>query len=284
MKVLLKDTRSFCYYCVRTFEVSSTVCNDTRILKHFQYLHWPDPGVPIHFGPILSFIRRVRDFDPPGCGPTVVHCSAGVGRSACYIAIDAMLERLKHDSMIDIYAYVTMMRTQRNFMVQTDEQYIFIYDVLVDAIEHGITEIASCDLAAVFKTLTELRPDGGEPLLEVQFKSLAQAANNSYDQNVTSNAHNQVNDEKNRCRTIVPFDHNRVVLQQIRSQEGSDYINASYIDGFYQKNTFIATQGPSKDTVADFWRMVMEQDSSIIVMVSNLEEKGKVSQFRYIQN
>ena len=78
----------------------------------------------------------------------MVHCSAGVGRNACFIAIDAMLEHLKRDSMIDIYGYVTMMRTQRNFMVQTDEQYIFIYDVLVEAIQHGDTEITSCDLAA----------------------------------------------------------------------------------------------------------------------------------------
>ena len=274
---MLKDTRSFCHYCERTFEVSSTVCNDTRILKQFQYLQWPDPGVPIHFGPVLSFIRRVRAFDPPGCGPTVVHCSAGVGRSACYIAIDAMLERLKHDSMIDIYGYVTMMRTQRNFMVQTDEQYIFIYDVLVEAIEHGLTEIVSSELAVAFKQLAELRADGGEPQMEVQFKSLSLSACNTYDQNLYTNAHSDLNQGKNRCRTIVPFDHNRVVLQQIRNQEGSDYINASHIDGFYEKNAYIATQAPFEETVADFWRMVMEQDSSIIVMVTNLEDRGKVS-------
>ena len=252
------------------------VTGDTRTVKHFQYLQWPDPGVPENPGPVLAFIRRVRSFDPPGNGPTLVHCSAGVGRSACYIAVDAMLERSKYDSMIDIYGYVTMMRSQRNFMVQTDEQYLFVYDVLVEAIEYGNTEILSNELNAEFKKITELRSNGRETLLETQFKSITLATNYALDPNLMSVAHSSVNEEKNRCRTIVPFDSNRVVLQTLRSQEGSNYINASYIDGYHAKNTFIATQGPTKETVADFWRMVLEQECSIVVMLSNLEEKGKV--------
>ena len=276
VKVTIKEEKTYCHFTIRVFEVCSNLTNDTRIVKHFQYLQWPDPGVPLHFGPVLAFIRRVRGFDAPGCGPTVVHCSAGVGRSACFIAIDAMLERLKYDSMIDIYGYVTMMRTQRNFMVQTDEQYIFIFDVLVEAIQHGDTEIASCDLAAAYKSLTELRTNGREPLLEIQFNSL-NAASNYYDQTVFSNAHLPDNESKNRCRTIVPFDHNRVTLQAIYRQDHSEYINASHIDGFYKKNAFIATQAPLENTTADFWRMVMEQNASTIVMLASDEEQGKVS-------
>ena len=168
------------------------------------------------------------------------------------------------------------MRTQRNFMVQTDEQYIFIFDVLVEAIQHGDTEIASCDLAAAYKSLTELRTNGREPLLEIQFNSL-NAASNYYDQTVFSNAHLPDNESKNRCRTIVPFDHNRVTLQAIYRQDHSEYINASHIDGFYKKNAFIATQAPLENTTADFWRMVMEQNASTIVMLASDEEQGKVS-------
>jgi len=241
----------------------------------FQYLQWPDLGVPENPGPVLSFMRRVRAFQPPGSGPTLVHCSAGVGRSACFIAIDAMLERIKHDSMIDIYGYVTMMRTQRNFMVQTDEQYIFVYDVIVEAIECGDTEIVSTDFASEFKNLTELNVNYSDTILERQFKSIALSHNYSIDPNLMSTAHSSANELKNRCRTIVPFDKNRVTLQPLRSHEGSDYINASYIDGYDKKNAFIATQGPLDSTVADFWRMVVEQDCSIVVMLTSLEEKGK---------
>lgn len=54
--------------------------------------------------------------------------SAGVGRTGCFIVIDAMLERMKHEKTVDIYGHVTCMRAQRNYMVQTEDQYVFIHE------------------------------------------------------------------------------------------------------------------------------------------------------------
>ena len=59
--------------------------------------------------------------------------------------------------------------------------------------------------------------------------------------------------------------------------EGSDYINANYIDGYMKKKAFIATQAPIPDTISDFWRMVWMQNSLTIVMLSNEMENGRVS-------
>ncbi|GAA6072522.1 receptor-type tyrosine-protein phosphatase epsilon isoform X2, partial [Tachysurus ichikawai] len=81
------------------------------------------------------------------------------------------------------------------------------------------------------------------------------------------------NKEKNRYPNILPYDHSRVVLTQIDSIPHSDYINASYIDGYKDKNKFIAAQGPKYETVADFWRMIWEQKTSTIVMLTNLKER-----------
>ncbi len=73
---------------------------------------------------MLTMVRSVRVYhytQPLSTGPMLVHCSAGVGRTGTYIVIDSMLSKiLNGDEIIDIYGCVTMLRHQRNFMIQTD--------------------------------------------------------------------------------------------------------------------------------------------------------------------
>ena len=67
--------------------------------------------------------------------------SAGVGRTGAFIVIDSMLERIKHEKTIDVYGHVTCLRAQRNYMVQTEDQYTFIHDALLEAVMSGFTEV-----------------------------------------------------------------------------------------------------------------------------------------------
>lgn len=101
------------------------------------------------------------------CGVTLPPDSAGVGRSGCFIVIDAMLERLKHEKSVDIYGHVTCMRAQRNYMVQTEEQYVFIHEALLEAATCGNTEVTTRNLYAHVQNLSQIPP--GEP-----FSALAQ--------------------------------------------------------------------------------------------------------------
>ena len=86
---------------------------EKREIRHCQFTAWPDHGILEHATSFLMFVRRVKLVNPSDVGPLVVHCSAGVGRTGCFIVIDALLERLKYEKTIDIYGHVTLLRAQR---------------------------------------------------------------------------------------------------------------------------------------------------------------------------
>ncbi|KAM7234747.1 hypothetical protein CapIbe_013567 [Capra ibex] len=88
-------------------------------------------------------------------------------------------------------------------------------------------------------------------------------------------ARKSFNQNKNRYVDILPYDYNRVELSAINGDAGSDYINASHIDGFKEPRKYIAAQGPRDETVDDFWRMIWEQKATVIVMVTRCEEGNK---------
>ncbi|XP_041640625.1 protein tyrosine phosphatase receptor type Db isoform X13 [Cheilinus undulatus] len=278
IQVTLLDTVELATYSVRTFALYKSGSNEKREVRHFQFTAWPDHGVPEHPTPFLAFLRRVKACNPPDAGPMIVHCSAGVGRTGCFIVIDAMTERIKHEKTIDIYGHVTLMRSQRNYMVQTEDQYIFIHDALLEAVTCGNTEVPARNLYSYIQRLTQIEPGENVTGMELEFKRLASAKAHT-SRFVSANL--PCNKFKNRLVNIMPYETTRVCLQPIRGVEGSDYINASFIDGYRQQKAYIATQGPLAETTEDYWRMLWEHNSTIVVMLTKLREMGREKCHQY---
>ncbi|XP_019717483.1 receptor-type tyrosine-protein phosphatase delta-like isoform X15 [Hippocampus comes] len=278
IQVTLLDTVELATYSVRTFALYKSGSNEKREVRHFQFTAWPDHGVPEHPTPFLAFLRRVKACNPADAGPMIVHCSAGVGRTGCFIVIDAMAERIKHEKAVDIYGHVTLMRSQRNYMVQTEDQYIFIYDALLEAVTCGNTEVPARNLYSYIQRLTQIEPGDNVTGMELEFKRLASAKAHT-SRFVSANL--PCNKFKNRLVNIMPYETTRVPLQPIRGVEGSDYINASFIDGYRQQKAYIATQGPLAETTEDYWRMLWEHNSTIVVMLTKLREMGREKCHQY---
>ncbi|XP_057299705.1 receptor-type tyrosine-protein phosphatase S-like isoform X1 [Hydractinia symbiolongicarpus] len=258
-------------HVVRTFHVTRTGQAIERIVKQFHFTAWPDFGVPDDPLALLSFLRKVNNWKGLSQGPIIVHCSAGVGRTGTYITIDTQIKNIKKYKEVSIFSNVSNIREQRCLMVQTEDQYIFIHVALLDYLESGDTEIEANALREHVKKLSEVDTRTGMTALMDEFVKLAK----THKRENFQEANKSSNQAKNRFRTLYPFDDTRVKLTQRPGVDGSDYINANYVDSYATKNYFIATQTPLENTVGDFWRMIWEQNCATIVMLTNEEKDEK---------
>ncbi|TMS35191.1 hypothetical protein L596_002642 [Steinernema carpocapsae] len=108
-----------------------------RKILHMHYMAWPDFGVPEHTSSLVGFVRKFRSLLPPSqnCRPSIVHCSAGVGRSGTFIALDRLMHTIPMNVPLDVFGVVYEMRLERCHMVQNEQQYIFIHQCLLNILE-----------------------------------------------------------------------------------------------------------------------------------------------------
>ncbi|KAL0967367.1 hypothetical protein UPYG_G00251340 [Umbra pygmaea] len=268
-KVTFVEVEPLAEYVVRTFTLERRGFNEMREVKQFHFTGWPDHGVPYHATGLLSFIRRVKISNPPSAGPIVVHCSAGAGRTGCYIVIDIMLDMAEREGVVDIYNCVKALRSRRINMVQTEEQYIFIHDAILEACLCGETAILACEYKAAYYDMIRIDSQSNSSHLKDEFQTLNSVTPQPQPEDC-SIALLPRNHEKNRFMDMLPPDRCLPFLITIDG-ESSNYINAALMDSYRQPAAFIVTQHPLPNTVKDFWRLVYDYGCTSLVMLNEID-------------
>ncbi|XP_061181081.1 receptor-type tyrosine-protein phosphatase mu-like [Saccostrea echinata] len=132
-------------YIIRYFIVQQK--DERRKVIQFHFTGWPDCEVPSNVNALLCFRNLVKKGRPNSDGPIIVHCSAGIGRTGTFIALDYLLEEGSTMESVDIINCVSKLRQQRAHSVQTKEQYIFLYDALAQGLSNIRRRMSLCQLA-----------------------------------------------------------------------------------------------------------------------------------------
>ncbi|XP_047145976.1 receptor-type tyrosine-protein phosphatase S isoform X2 [Hydra vulgaris] len=269
LNVCITKTENFADYIIRYISLNFKEVNHHFI--HMQFTSWLDNGCPEYPTMLLNFCHRFRCLVPySDKSLTVVHCSGGVGRTGVFILLDEMLQLIKSEQKVDIFNYFDTIRQNRMQMVQSKEQYIFVYDAIYEAVTCGQTCISISNFQTIVNNLLKKDFSSGKKLIEDEFKMLQ---NFSLVKGSNEMAIKDKNLQRNKCPQIIPGG-NVLVASEL-------YPNAVFVDSYKRKKAFIATQCPLQSTVTEFWYILKKLNVSTIVYLTSRHEKKKKSHYKF---
>lgn len=249
-------------YTVRNLLLTKDM--EERTLLHFHFTGWSDHGVPDNANAMLNFHRRVKRALQGTSAPAVIHCSAGIGRTGTFLALDYLLEQAVTEGAVDVFSAVEVLRRNRVNMVQNLDQYVFIYDAILEWHVVGFTSIPAKDFSSTFAEWLKPRSKKLNSKIDEQFRLLEKSREATLSSIGKAIDPKRPSRAKDRLDDIFPLESYRVKLVTDTTIYG-DYINAVFVDGYKRPSAFIATQIPLTQTRVDLWRMVKDYNISCIV-------------------
>ncbi|XP_009076477.1 PREDICTED: receptor-type tyrosine-protein phosphatase T-like [Acanthisitta chloris] len=274
--VTLNNSRTTTGLVTRIFCLQKAGCALPRVVEQFHYLRWPDHGVPRNPSQLLCLVEVVnkRVLEAPA-GPMLVHCSAGIGRTGTFIALDYLLKMGKAEGKVDVFHCVQQLREQRVGMVQTKEQYTFLYEALLEGLLCGNTGVPVESIATLVHSLQKAETSRHNSVLEKEFKAL-QKFSELFQLLPCREAEKPSNKPKNRKPGILPADSCRPILMSSLNADASPgYINAVFASTYTEEDRLIITQLPFPTTLVDFWALVWDYTCTSVVVLNQLQELDK---------
>ncbi|XP_060078158.1 receptor-type tyrosine-protein phosphatase alpha-like [Ylistrum balloti] len=274
--ITLDRERDYASYVIRNITVVDRKSKERREIHQFHFTAWPDHGTPNTLELVL-FHRRMKLYESVLGGQIVIHCSAGIGRTGTFVALDALSDYGRKYNRIDIQDFVNKMRKDRMNMIQTVEQYVALHEILAEAFDLQDTLLEKAALVAKCHALSMKEQPQNQTKLRDEFKMILDLKPhyNFEDYCVSTLPENET---KNRTMHVLAADRFRAFLTSF-AHIGNDYINAVEIHSYIAKNGYIVTQFPLPNTKADFWTLVMDYQSDTIVILGDENESGSNTQW-----
>uniref|UniRef100_A0A8C4WG40 Receptor-type tyrosine-protein phosphatase U n=1 Tax=Gopherus evgoodei TaxID=1825980 RepID=A0A8C4WG40_9SAUR len=243
IKITLVKSELLAEYAVRTFALERGLLGAARGEAVPLHVVAPNTGCLTTPPGSWAFIRRVKASTPLDVGPIVIHCSAGTGRTGCYIVLDVMLDMAECEGVVDIYNCVKTLCSRRINMIQTEEQYIFIHDAILEACLCGETAIPVSEFRPTYKEMVRIEPQSNSSQLREEFQTL---------------------------NSVTPH----LDVEECSVALLNNYINAALTDSYTKSAAFVVTLHPLQNTTADFWRLVYDYGCTSIVMLNQLNQSN----------
>nr|XP_022311822.1 receptor-type tyrosine-protein phosphatase T-like [Crassostrea virginica]XP_022311823.1 receptor-type tyrosine-protein phosphatase T-like [Crassostrea virginica]XP_022311824.1 receptor-type tyrosine-protein phosphatase T-like [Crassostrea virginica] len=270
--VLCTDEQNTCaHYVIRRIKLSHRKLNVSRIITQYHYTAWPDHGTPDPICLLMYHNHVIRTKEPEHNGAILVHCSAGIGRTGTFIAIDELGETLQKSRKINIAEYVKKMRENRMNMVQTYEQYKTIFLVLHEMCKAQVNPKIPTDFLKCLETGAQDKPVNSSALRK-EFQMLLFVRPQYFESDYKMSSQNG-----ELSSSIRPLDKYVLYLTTSVPKRGS-YINAISVPSYTSPTTFIITKYPAPEDAVDLLRLSIDQESQVIVCLDplhHIESAGK---------
>ncbi|XP_053395158.1 receptor-type tyrosine-protein phosphatase mu-like [Mercenaria mercenaria] len=268
IEIRVKKIEQFSQFTLRTFALKKANLAE-KVVTQFHFTAWPDKGIPRHASSLVHFLNKTNNAPVRGKGPMIVHCSAGVGRTGTFIALDYLTEQGKTLGYVDVAGCVTALRRQRVNLVQTLDQYIFVHQALVESIMMSSCAVPAHKFQQAFQELLTTDTVKKKRKICIEFETLQKVSPITEDCEYVS-AKFVRNRRKNRDPDILPVEE---FMPTLTSDGGkTEYINAVFLPSYNETKAFIITHTPLQTTRDDFWMLVWEHDIHSIVMMNSCQK------------
>ncbi|KAF7238916.1 Receptor-type tyrosine-protein phosphatase V [Varanus komodoensis] len=272
-------------WTTREFKLYHEGLNTERRVIHLHYTAWPNHGVPESTASMIAFVELVRAHMQSAneTGPTLVHCSAGVGRSGTFIALDGLLQQLKHEKMVDIFHTIYTLRMHRHRMIETLGQYIFLHSCILEKIlENPLIGLSDVELShpvplkSFIQHHAKNSSKANEGFLREYEQMLLEAAKEEVDSAVSLSGSQQIIPDSSK----IPYDRSKVKFSPLNRDPFSDLAHIWFIPGCNSARDYIAIEGPNKLALEEFWGLIWEHGVHTIITLlpgqtNSLEKKAK---------